>query len=156
MHLCQPWVQKLLLGAGSLAVLSTHICTIPHSPTLQHLPLRHLEVVVSSREEWLEGFFGDVSLCCTLESLRIVYDAALERYGVVDAIKLPSMQLQSMPSLKRVRLDNCFSRRELALPAEASVFLDALRLCYLRWQELCCGKLQQHTTILRLDYEDGL
>ena len=153
MQLCQWWVRKLLLDASSLTTLSTHMHTIPRSPTLQYLPLRHLEVVVSSEEEWLQGFFDDVSRCCTLESLRIVYDGALKyQYFVVEAMELPGMQLHSMPSLKRVRLDNCFSRHELALPAEASLFLDSLRICYLRWQELCWGKFQHHTTILRLDF----
>ena len=155
MQLCQPWVRKLLLGAGSLTALSTHMRTIPRLPTLQHLPLRHLEVVISSREEWLDGFFSDVSRCCTLESLRIVYNGAREcPYIVVEAMELLDMHLHSMPSLKRVRLDNCFSWHELALPAGASLFLDSLRVCYLRWQEVCWGRFQHHTTILRLGFSD--
>ncbi|CAL5222606.1 g4999 [Coccomyxa viridis] len=48
MQLCDPLVQMLLLGAGSLTALSIHLRTIPRSPILQHLHLRHLEVVVSS------------------------------------------------------------------------------------------------------------
>ena len=128
MQLCDPLVQMLLLGAGSLTALSIHLRTIPRSPILQHLHLRHLEVVVSSRLEWLEGFFDDVSRCRSLESVRIGHDAGKQTIGVVEDMRLPSMSLRGMPRLKHVRLDCCLPGQNLALPADCSVFLDAL--CY--------------------------
>ncbi len=158
MELCQPWVQKLLLSAGSLKALSTHIHTIPRSSILQHLPLRHLEVAVSSRTfYWLEELFTDVSRSLTLESLRISCNAAEEtsRHYFCDgtSMRLPTMHLLSMPSLKHVRLDNCFPGHELALPAGCALFLDVLDVNGVMWEALW-QKLQNHTTVLQLYYFD--
>ena len=107
---------------------------------------------MSSSTEWLEGFLGDVSRCSTLESLRIVYDGALEPpYDVPESMQLPDMHLLGMPSLMRVRLDNCLPGHELALPADCSLFLDALAIDGSTWK-LQWEKLQHHTRVLQLDY----
>ncbi len=59
------------------------------------------------------------------------------------------MYLGGMPRLKHVRLDNCLPGRELALPADCSLFLDGS--CYddRRWH---LGKVKDHTIVLRLLY----
>ena len=154
MQLCQPWV-RMLLGGGSLTALSTHLRTIPRPPILQHLPLRHLEVVVSSRIEWLEGFSDDVSSCGSLESLRIGRDASKPANALIGAfmMRLPSMYLHGMPRLKHVRLDNCLPGHDLALPADCSLFLDGLCFDDSGWQEHL-GKIQHHVAILQLFSSD--
>ena len=146
MELCQPWVQRLLLGAGSLTALSIHLRTIPGLPIAQLPYLRHLEVSVSLKSfHCLDGFFDSVSHCSSLESLGVMFDAGKE------AIGLPSMYLQGMPRLKHVRLGNCLPGQDLALPADCSVFLDALHTDDLMWQ-LHWDTVERYTTVLRLDY----
>ena len=153
MQLCQPWVRKLLLGAGSLTVLSTPLHMIPRSPTFQHLRLRHLEVAASSGAfYWLDRFFKDVSCSHTLESLRIICNTADEPPQIM-SMHLPSMRLLSMPSLKRIRLDNCLPGHELALPAECALFIDDLGVDGHMWQ-LQREKLRHHTTVLQMYLSD--
>ncbi|CAL5222605.1 g4998 [Coccomyxa viridis] len=106
MELCQPWVQKLLLGAGRLAALSTHLRTIPRPPIKQLPHLWHLEVSVSLKSDYgLDMVLDDVSRCRSLESLGIVFDASKE------AIGLPSMYLQGMPRLKHVRVGSSIDKQ---------------------------------------------
>ena len=150
MQLCQPGVLALLLGAESLTALSTHISAIPSSPAmLQYLPLRHLEVAVtSSATHWLDEFFCDVSCSCSLESLKIVCDPANEPADT-ESMQLPSMHLSSMPSLKHVRLDNCLPVHELSLPDDCALFLDVVCCVGIKWHEHS-EKFQSHTKVLRL------
>ena len=153
LQLCQAWVQKLLLGARNLTMLSIHIHRIPGPPTFQHLPLRHLEIVVSSGDfYWLVRFFSDISRSLTLESLRVIRNVAdepLERMSM----QLPAMHLLSMPNLKRIRLDNSLPGHELALPADCALFLDVLAIDEFTWRAHW-EKLQHHTTVLQLFYVD--
>ena len=62
---------------------------------------------------------------------------------------LPSVDLHNMQRLKHIRLDNCLPGRELALPADCSMFLDGLCYDYNPWQEHH-RKFQRHTTVLQL------
>ena len=147
MELCQPWVQKLLLGAGRLAALSTHLRTIPRPPIKQLPHLWHLEVSVSLKSDYgLDMVLDDVSRCRSLESLGIVFDASKE------AIGLPSMYLQGMPRLKHVRVGSCLPGYDLALLAYYSLFLDALHTDDPVWQ-MHWETVQRYTRVLRLDYK---
>ena len=154
MELCQAWVRRLLVGASGLTALSIHMHTIPCSPMLQHLPLRHLEVIVSfTTMYWSDGFLGDVSRCRTLESLAIIFSDGRQARGE-HSIELPSMYLHGMPRLKHVRLNNCLPGNALTLPANCLLFLDDLHTYELMW-EMHWDQFQRHTTIMRLDYTDN-
>ena len=150
LSLYEPCIRTLLLCARSLAALSTHLAALPRSIALHSLPLRHLEIYLSSRETHeVAPFFRDISRSCTLESLTMVFDPLNEVEGVLDSLQLPDVHLRGMPSLKHFRLDNCFPVRELSLPDDCSLFLDAICGEDIKWHEHCT-KLQRHTMVLRL------
>ena len=140
------WVRTLLLGATCLTALSTSIDTLPRSPIMQHLPLRHLEVVVSySSRDQVERCFADISCCLTLESLKVSGNvSAVEP----DFVGPPSIHLHSMPRLKHVKVEDYLDVGALSLPAACSLFLDVSRSECLRWHEHQ-EMFQSHTTVLR-------
>ena len=143
---CQPWVQKLLLGASSLTALRISEQALPRSPVLQHVPLRHLDLRIQTRYALsLDSLFADVSSCLTLESLTHVGSWSS---GCDESIKLPSMQLHGMPSLKHVRLENCIPAHAFSLPADCSSLLDASCGPKL-WHEQQ-EKFRDHTAVLQL------
>ena len=153
---CQPWIGKLLLSTRHLTALSVPVGALPCSPILQHLPLQHLELVVSDiTQQRLGQLLDDVSRCHTLEVLRVIGD----KLEVVSGSKrLPSMHLQSMPSLKHVRLEDCLPVDELSLPADCSLFLDVSCRDDEEWLEHL-SKFEAHARVLRLStssYEEWL
>ena len=151
---CQPWVQKLLLGAVRLAALSTTAGTLPRSPVLQHLPLRHLELILSAKTgQRMAQIFADVSRCSTLRSLRVLSDEheELERLrlkGTVDyqhePVKLQGMCFRSMPSLELVSLEDCLPEWDLSLPPDCSLFVN---VTVSEWQR---RSFESKITVLRL------
>ena len=152
---CQPWVQKLLLGAPGLKALSTTASTLPCAPVIQHLALRHLELdVTDMTTEQLESYLIDISCCLTLESLAIL---EIDMMVAINASKhalygfkvLPSMHLHSMPRLKHVRLVNCLEVQALTLPADCALFLDGCCYDKFSWRAQC-QKFQGCTNVLRL------
>ena len=144
---CRPWVEKLLLCTRSLAALAIPAGALPCSPIIPHLPLRHLELVVSAiPQDNPEQLFIDISRCHTLEVLRVTGD---EREVIHESKRLPSMHLQSMPSLKHVRLEDCLPVDVLSLPADCSLFLEVSCASDLDWVEHL-SKFKAHATVLRL------
>ena len=143
----------LLQGATGLTALSIHTATFPSSLLVHQLPLRLLKIGVSSGEtHWqsLAMLLFDVSHSCTLESLTIIFNPANEILGMPDSLQLPDVRLYSMPSLKQVRLENCFPVHKLFLPDDCALSLDvvcdkAADWCWYRKTYQC------HTTILRLN-----
>ena len=116
------WVQKRLLAATGLTVLSTSTDTLPRSPVIQHLPLCHLKLDISDiAVEQMESYLLDISYCLTLESLTIRdIDFVLE----LGPQNLPSMRFHTMPRLKHVTLSDCLLIQALSLPANCLLFLD--------------------------------
>ena len=117
------WVRMVLLAATGLTVLSTSTGTLPRSPMMQHLHLRHLELSISYDIELLqlESYLIDISCCPTLESLKIRdIDVVVEP----DSEQLPSLHCHTMPRLKHVTLVDCLLIEALSLPAGCSLFLD--------------------------------
>ncbi len=148
MEHCQPWVQKLLLGAGCLTALSISMGALPCTPIMQHLPLRHLELLITNvRGPIEEQLFVDVSCCLTLESLRIVSRGLGQ---MTDSCGLSNMDFSSMPWLKHVRLDGCYPYSALQLPADCSLFLDLSCMGNFKWHEHE-EKFRDHATVLRIN-----
>ncbi len=148
---CRPWVKELLLGAISLAALSTSTGALPGGPIAQCLPLRHLELFLSHvTEDSEEQILADVSCCLTLESLRI----SSSGLGLmVDSEGLAGMHFHSMPCLKHVRLDGCYPYKALQLPADCSLFLDLSCMGNFKFHEHD-EKFRDHAIVLRLNTAD--
>ena len=149
--LYEPCLWALLLRARSLTALSTHLAAVPRSIHLSHLPLRHLEIFVCSRcTHSLALLLCDVSHNCTLESFTLAFNPIDGFKGMRDSLQLPDMHLRSMPSLKHVRLENCFPVGELSLPDDCFLFLEVVCGKDIMWNQHW-EKLQSHTTVLRLN-----
>ena len=149
--LYEPCLWTLLLRARSIKALSTHLAAVPRSIHLSHLPLRHLEIFVCSRcTHSLALLLYDISHNCTLESFTLAFNPIDGVKGMRDSLQLPDMHLRSMPSLKHVRLDSCFPVGELSLPDDCSLFLEAVCIKDIMWDQHW-EKLQRHTIILRLN-----
>ena len=129
------WVQTMLLAATRLTALSTSTETLPRSLVMQHLHLRHLELLISNEtEERLQNYLTDISRCLTLESLTIRdIDFVLED----NSQTLPCMHLHTMPRLKHVTLEDCILVQALSLPANCSLFLEVNRDDDPPWHKHC-------------------
>ena len=142
----------LLQGATGLTSLSIHTPTFPRSFLVHQLPLRHLEIGVPSSATPCQSvamLLFDVRQSCTLESLTIVFNPTNEIAGMRDYLQLPDVRLRSMPSLKHVRLENCFPVHKLFLPDDCALSLDVVCDKARDWQWYR-ENLECHTTVLRL------
>ncbi len=139
------WVQMLLFGATGLTALSVSTNTLPRSPIVQHLPLRHLEIfVLLFSGKNVERCFADISRCLTLETLKISGNMTAAE---PDFVGPPSIQLHSMPRLKHVRLDRYTDVGALSLPGACSLFVN-IDLEYFGWREQW-EKFQSYLSVLR-------
>ena len=68
----QIWLLTLLLGAKNLTSLSIVADSIPWLPVLGLLSIRQLEISVRWVKPWLNVITADLSLCSSLEALKIV------------------------------------------------------------------------------------
>ncbi len=148
MQLCRPWAQNLLLGGTSLTELTMSVGLFPCYSFLGDLSLRYLELIGAGQDETRpEGLFVSVSRCLTLDSLAITCNEDGQMYP--SNRLLPSMQLQSMPSLKHLSLENCLPAHELSLPADCALHLtsdcDRNSAWHKHWE-----KCQAHATTLDL------
>ena len=114
------------------------------------LPLRRLEVIGSGLDETWSGASLIVSRCLTLEALFMTCD---EYAQTRLSSGLHGMHLQGMPSLRYLRLQNCFPAHELSLPAGCALHLDVKCDSSSAWHEHW-EKCQLHARTLTLDCTD--
>ncbi len=135
---CQRWQDQLLLSAPSMTALSLGP-NVLHPPVLGRLPLRHLELQVKAKQPWLAGVLKDLRHITTLESLTIVSRAPL-----------PEVQLESLKSLRHVKLHSALPTKMLSLPEGCLLHLHAYCCRRVEWEAHSQG-IEKHTFVLHLN-----
>ena len=161
----QHWMSALLLGSPRLASLSMRADGVPLPPVLGRLSVRNLELTMQEVKPWLHLIMADLSLCSSLESLKIADDWMEE--GVISK-GLPDLFLHDVTTLKTVELVGWYPEEHFSLPPgcmlHVVVIMDSQAQWH-QWQEkgltsmlyLDCTELQAWPTgIQEINMMSGL
>ena len=134
----------MLLSAPQMEILS--MCLSKHQPpALRELPLRHLDPIIRMEQPQLTEPLKNLRHITTLESLTLRTSMISTDFG-----PLPGLQLESIESLKHVKLLHLLPTETFTLP----------KGCQLHLYTRCLGSkcdwakhsqaIEQHTSVLRL------
>ena len=151
--LVQQWTHALLRAAISLEALKITATSAPCSPVLGFPPnLKYVELRLQEPQECLGSFFVDLRFCSCLESFKITqYDHLTYE---TDPQKLPEVQQDCLPNLKRVELMGWLPGTEFTLPPHCKLRVEVECGASLPWKEQWRA-MQGYLTMLLLD-ESGL
>ena len=139
--LCQMWLSQLLHSSPNITILS--MCLSAHQPpALWEFPLRHLDLCIQVGQPWLVECLEDLSHVTTLESLTMRFSTFGRPFG-----PLPDLHLESVRSLKHVKLLHLLPTETFSLPKGCQLHLHAR--CFDEWVKHSHA-IEQDTSVLRL------
>ena len=128
----QPWLRALLSGATRLTALSIVADSIPWPPVLGLIPIRQLEISMRWVKPWLDVITADLSLCSSLEALKIA-DIGIRDHK--QSMGLPDLLLHDISTLQRVELIGWYPKERFMLPPGCLLRM-VLNLTAAEWEDL--------------------
>ena len=140
----QHWRDQLLLSTPNITYLSLPL-SVYTPPDLKELPLQHLELseVHPSKQAWLVEFLKELRRNTTLESLTMSSWRYLE--------PMPGIQLESVKSLRHVKLRELLPTEALSLPRKCLLHLDlSFNWNWASHWASHSQTIEQHTLVFRI------